>query len=727
MSNIVNLPPNRESGLYQAPSHEDGGVQVIVDGVNKVEVEGGEIHLCKSALESDKKHEFNGMTTKEILDDIFQYSNCVFEQGKAKSGDFIICKLVVDDKKKRDITGTTKEIINKFQEEKSCNVTEDVATRHNRQGGTLDNIDVKAEEEAKIRLDILKRMQRRTPNKKTADKIRQLSKDIRNGVYKNMKIKNVVEHYTPELIAIHNLDYGNLFFADKMGGISMPSVAIVNVERPIINFGNITLVLPKDFIDPEKNTDSRVFNRDIYSPTYPSLYSHVDKSSLNRLENELNKEIGNFDQSVYNYLYSDLHSLIEKIKNGSHLPDVLEYADSNKFIIFIWANKNGLPIEIKYTKRESSYWISEADDYSDVLQMIQERYPLLNSAVRTEVYDFQDDSFKKELGDAFRENWIKNKVYNETDKDFAEAKREILEDYFEDGFLKYNVDYNIFKSLILSLKQSKVIDTDLLRDEIKKVGIENSNAIHDFSKKMIERVMSGSYFFKNKTSKVETSLDNIYDFMSSKAIKSSEKNMVYGLGKAASVSAKEYGSLMAVARDREHYTVSKKEFEAYKENQDEAWNKVTDKVRQYHNSSVGFSFDALDDLSKAIGNISKYKDPSDEKISQILAKNNYSKTPSYVYDVIRDFSELLRNAPAEYFEVKIQSIVALESFVGAAIPEGSNHEVIELLNKHGITNVVKYDSNDYENKINNLSEALSEIVKKSTDKILFEKGGEINS
>ena len=140
MSNVVNRPPNKKSGFYKHGFlHTHGGIQSIVDGVKKVEIEQGEYHLCRSVMDGDKVYELKNKNAKEILDIIFQDNHCVFEQGKSKSGDFIICRLAtLDPTIRRDIYGTAKDIINVLQGEKSCKVTDDVAdTYSNRLGGQL--------------------------------------------------------------------------------------------------------------------------------------------------------------------------------------------------------------------------------------------------------------------------------------------------------------------------------------------------------------------------------------------------------------------------------------------------------------------------------------------------------------------------------------------------------------------------------------------------------------
>jgi len=721
MSNVVITEPTDESGLYKEGFlHSEGGIAVTVDNSTKVEVEVKEYKICNSFWNNDKKFDFKQKTNLEILDILFQENNCIFETSKAESGDFILCRLVVLDDKKYDRSGTCKEIINEMQAEKSCNVTSDAKEDYGQKekGGTLTD-----KEAALVRLDILKRMSRKKPSKELATKIRKLASDIRKGDYTSGIVKEEKsEDYVPDLIATHNLDYGNLLFADKLGGISMPSVAIVRIDNPLMNFGDITLVAPKSFVDPESNSSARVFNRDIYSPTYPRVYSHVDKSALNKLESGFYAK--KRDWSIYadEATRYDMSKFIEDISNGKSLPDILENVNTNSFIIYLWAKQNGIEIEVPTERYNFHYWHFNPDTDSEFITILQEKYPMLWGAIIKDVYDYQNEELHKQLAGAFRENYLKYNVENESDEEFKKVKIELLEDYFEEnGLLKHIHDYSAFKNLVLAVTDKRRVNSTAWRDATEKIGEENAHSIREFTKAMIDKVIWGNYFFRTKTSKMEVNLDNIFDYMISKSIKSGQQTLVYGLGNAAALSAKEYESLKAIARDKDHYTVTKEDFEEYKKKQDELWSQVTDKIRPYYKYENGF--DALDSLSKAMGQVSKFKNPTDDKISMILSKNDYGKAPSYLYDVIRDFAECLRTAPAQYFEVKMTSIVKLESFIGAAIPKELEGDVVPILNKHGITNIVVYDKSDYENRQSNLSDALKQVVKNSTETILFEKGG----
>jgi len=142
MSNLVDLPPNNKSGLYKAPLHTEGGVQVIVDGVKKIEVEGDEYHLEKRVLYNNKEYAFKNKTNLEILDYIFKDNKSVFVQGQANSSDYIICRLAVLDKTRHDFYGTAKDFVNLIQGEHGCKTTgNNDYTYEHRLGGEISTKD----------------------------------------------------------------------------------------------------------------------------------------------------------------------------------------------------------------------------------------------------------------------------------------------------------------------------------------------------------------------------------------------------------------------------------------------------------------------------------------------------------------------------------------------------------------------------------------------------------
>lgn len=112
----------------------------VVETGEEIYIEGDEYHLCKAAMLSTGIHEYVQKTNKEILDDIYTKSSCMIKEGTANTGDFIICKLAVRDKTKRNRTGTISEIISLIQSENGCKVVN--ASSQKKEGGKIDKVDL---------------------------------------------------------------------------------------------------------------------------------------------------------------------------------------------------------------------------------------------------------------------------------------------------------------------------------------------------------------------------------------------------------------------------------------------------------------------------------------------------------------------------------------------------------------------------------------------------------
>ena len=85
-----------------------------------------------------------------------------------------------------------------------------------------------------------------------------------------IKAKFSIAPVGDRMVGLHNISVDNLRFIDKMGGqIAMPSLAIASEKHPLENFGDISLIAPRDMIDPGKSRKTRVYDADAYSPRYP--------------------------------------------------------------------------------------------------------------------------------------------------------------------------------------------------------------------------------------------------------------------------------------------------------------------------------------------------------------------------------------------------------------------------------------------------------------------------
>lgn len=85
------------------------------------------------------------------------------------------------------------------------------------------------------------------------------------------------------LVAVHNLNEANLRFADRVGGLANPSLAVIDPRLTAFeSYGDITLLADKELLRGQKTHLS-----DAYSARFPSVHSTMDFDNYQRLENEL--------------------------------------------------------------------------------------------------------------------------------------------------------------------------------------------------------------------------------------------------------------------------------------------------------------------------------------------------------------------------------------------------------------------------------------------------------
>jgi len=112
-----------KKGLFIGKSHKEGGIpSEVVETGQQIEIEGNEYYFCAEAYNSNERFDLKNKTNREVLDYIYTQFSCKFDQSQMNAGDFIVCKVVVLDKKKYNRKGTLKKILNQMQAEKSCKV-----------------------------------------------------------------------------------------------------------------------------------------------------------------------------------------------------------------------------------------------------------------------------------------------------------------------------------------------------------------------------------------------------------------------------------------------------------------------------------------------------------------------------------------------------------------------------------------------------------------------------
>lgn len=117
----------------------------------------------------------------------------------------------------------------------------------------------------------------------------------------NPDIRFSLAENSNNLVVLHNITTDKLKYANRMGGLPIPSLAVSRVEYPVEDFGDILLIAPKDILNERS---AKTFNADVYSPRQPKATIEVSRKEEKRIEKEVLKraKANGIDE---NYAYLD--------------------------------------------------------------------------------------------------------------------------------------------------------------------------------------------------------------------------------------------------------------------------------------------------------------------------------------------------------------------------------------------------------------------------------------
>lgn len=138
-----------------------------------------------------------------------------------------------------------------------------------------------------------------------ADRGNTSTNSIRNPeqvVNKKFSMRDNVEK-TKDLIAVHNLSEEKLLKSLNLGGLPMPSIAILRAKDGHNKFGDISLVFSKDTIDPELSRVNKVYSADAWTPTYPKIDYKANDRVEDRISSKYNELVKRFGYDAAKPLY----------------------------------------------------------------------------------------------------------------------------------------------------------------------------------------------------------------------------------------------------------------------------------------------------------------------------------------------------------------------------------------------------------------------------------------
>ncbi len=554
----------------------------------------------------------------------------------------------------------------------------------------------------------------------------------------------------PRMMAVHNLSADNLVFADKIGGLAVPSVGVVTEKAGAVDgFGEITLIGTRPLVDPSKE---RVFSSDAYTARFPSPEWPKAKSK------DAQKLVDSIRAIATEY--GDRGIIDQTLDYMVNSPDAARVVDawlSSNAIKAMFLREQGIDIKpvIDPVRLQSGLTVEQFEALR----------PLYEEARAEE--DRRDgstakvDELKQAVADALRENYA------------VLGKREALVDKLIEAATR-QVVFTLGKDEH-AVRQGPQVNS---WETGKLLGEETDRRALDFKRWVEAQVLPnfGEPFLKVKGKKVPYSLDNIVGLMADTKVKGKEKTMTYGAGQVRAAASLEFADLEEMRRAAETSITDPDQYEAAKE-------KTEKLLEAYRNAAVQFTsltnwrgepdtWEALDASMRALAKFSTSKkrdraamlaalkaedfdvvaleagvppkrrsyaeeieaeimkwrrrafdmEDNDPRLPQVQEKiaalekdleegkrrDEEAAKPVDVLEMAMEAADGLMRTPVPYFEAKPQRAVRLNEFAGAVIPQNAPPAVRDILAKHGIPVAEYGDRVERDNVVRQFAAELSE-------------------
>ena len=526
---------------------------------------------------------------------------------------------------------------------------------------------------------------------------------------------------TDKLLALHNLTEENLRGDLELGGLPMPSIAVVKAKSGHTDYGDISLVFSKDTIDPQLFRSNKVYGADAWTPTFPSVEYEADskaEAKFHEMFYDLERRRGrDFAQPLYglgNYLEDELNR-----KGGAaKIKDSLR--DSTAMMNIYLDETGGEPVTEKVKTKKASRLDEET----------VARYDFLADRLGADVLrDLRDKDGKGPM--AARKAW-----FAEHGDALKEAERDWLRQY---GFTEEEVSNAMEHESMMSLTRDAVGARNYLANGAETVTEEVDTAATDKAirekvdkaayEKWLDELFAGAEKKKGiRNSKdmytaqgnrrsfdalhYEITLENVV-----RAMREGEQKgggTIFGGQSIWGVATKDYGSISDIKSDSKR--LAKLSEEEFSEIRAEFSGRLADIANEIRDRSERNDFIAADNAAEIIADTLRKKKTVaaiDKELRSYRQLNIKDDTAQKVFDLFNDIA----NMPIGYFEAKPQWAVGFDEVLAAVMPDNSDAALRKSLQDRGVE-VLTYkagDEADRLEKVNSIEKARFSVDEDGTN------------
>lgn len=541
-------------------------------------------------------------------------------------------------------------------------------------------------------------------------------------------LKTPVEE-TDKLLALHNKDENSILAAIKLGGLPMPSIAIVKARDGHTKYGPISLVFSKDTIDPQLFRANKVYGGDAWTPTAPRVDYPVNSKKASQVEHELHRLAG--DVSVAGGIFGNSAALRSmgiddtSTRSTAELAEKLASTDTVRAAYLADQGKSLEPVKM------DKVW----DKFgNDTLQKVVDRLGV-NTLAEIEANLETGESVKDALG----EN--------------AEVIRDILRDYYreqgEPMLRRMAVKRHWTDAEINERRQTRIDNSmdgvsiftledivhhawDMYQDggatkgEIDRMATSDAlrsavddHAVEEWIAGKLDGLLGEAGIYNGKdpytpSGNLRSFSQLHYAYTLENIVKAMKEGQEERGGNTWGASAKtlqsvatpEYRSIQEIKADSGRLGMDEgAEYEAKLQAIDDQIGSIITKIKQGNKAHSDNSFVESDIIGNILMETSKGKRTVDA-IMRAFSKEGY-KISSQTAQDIQAVYQAAAEMPTGYFEAKPQRAVGFDEVLAAVIPDDSSKKLRDGLEQAGVR-MLEYKTGDDADrlaKINSVDDA----------------------
>ena len=534
---------------------------------------------------------------------------------------------------------------------------------------------------------------------------------------------------TDKLLALHNKDENSILAAIKLGGLPMPSIAIVKARDGHTKYGPISLVFSKDTIDPQLFRANKVYGGDAWTPTAPRVDYPVNSKKASQVEHELHRLAG--DVSVAGGIFRNSAALRSvgiddtSTRSTAELAEKLASTDTVRAAYLADQGKSLEPVKM------DKVW----DKFgNDTLQKVVDRLGV-NTLAEIEANLETGESVKDALG----EN--------------AEVIRDILRDYYreqgEPMLRRMAVKRHWTDAEINERRQTRIDNSmdgvsiftledivrhawDMYQDggatkgEIDRMATSDAlrsavddHAVEEWIAGKLDGLLGEAGIYNGKdpytpSGNLRSFSQLHYAYTLENIVKAMKEGQEERGGNTWGASAKtlqsvatpEYRSIQEIKADSGRLGMDEgAEYEAKLQAIDDQIGSIITKIKQGNKAHSDNSFVESDIIGSILMETSKGKRTVDA-IMRAFSKEGY-KISSQTAQDIQAVYQAAAEMPTGYFEAKPQRAVGFDEVLAAVIPDDSSQKLRDGLEQAGVR-MLEYKTGDDADrlaKINSVDDA----------------------